>query len=365
MTGASADSRRLATILIAVIEASREAGEPEVVLDVPLRSRLGTFALRSTEQFKVSNQKTLGVRACRVVRADRDEIVGTVIVKTVAKPEAETGRSLPREVAFYEQLGPRAAMDELRIPILYAFNQKADGAVQLFLEHLRPLVAIEGFDDMCRAAQVMGRFAGHSHAARLYQAEWLPQGVLTPALHQIVAFDSLLNMLPVREDERAEIFESYRQMLDRLVDVNAAHARELPTLCHGDLYRLNLFAWGKGFAAIDWEQVNAGRMGDDLGKLVFQWLRAGDLQAEAVEERLIGAYIEGVAPFVPKNAADSIRRVYRLRSIGVSIGKADLYWRWARQAPDRALRQRRMRLLAQRYRRMALRARQAMHELGT
>lgn len=362
--GAAVEVRDLKAILGTLAEQAGDRSAMELALDVPLESQLGRFVLRGIHQFVLSRKNTLSVRLCEVADADRLETVGTVIVKTIAWPAAENRRELPPEARFYQELGPRVAVEHLRIPALYAVNRAAAGHTQLFIEHLSELGAIDTLDGMCRAARIMGGFAGHCHAARLYEADWLPRGSLTRSPRQIVALEQLLTGLAVGEDERADILETYRRLLDRMADLDAAHARELPTLCHGDLFRQNLLAWRDGFAVIDWEKVHAGRIGDDLGKLAFQWTRAGIPQAEASEDKLIAAYIEGAAPFVSSGAAESICRVYRARSVFTNLGKARVHWRWASKAPNPAIRRRRMNLLVQHCRRMALRAQEVLRRAG-
>lgn len=365
MNGLAAPATPLPVILNEMIDAARRDGAPLVACDQPVRCRLGTYVLRPKTSFKVVNSRTRSVWACDLLRLDCPEAIGPVILKSESLAGADGElHGFPREAMFYSTLAGRIRIEDFCIPKLYAMHVPGDGSFQLFLEHLGGIGMIESLDDRCRAAHILGRFAGHCHRARLHECDWLPARTLTPHLHHIVAFDRLLARLPVGEDERAEILEGYRQLLDRLDDVNAAYARELPTLCHGDLYRGNLFAYGKGFAAIDWEQVNAGRIGDDLNMLAFRLRRDGEVEAERLEELLIDAYAAGVAPFVSGNPSVSIRRVYRLRSVVISLREADLHRRWATKAPDRTLRRRRMQLLVLNYRRMAQRARELAGQIG-
>lgn len=360
----SASTAQVSVVLTEMIAETRQAGAQALTRDEAVRCRLGTYALRGGHSFKVAHPHLRSVWACRLERLDRPADLGPVILKTVFRPPINgTVRGTPREVRFYATLGERASTTGLSIPRLYATNVLDDGSVQLFLEHLEDLHETTCRADLYRAAEVLGQFAGHCHTARLHETDWLPVGTLLPQFHHMTAFDRLLAGLPLRQGEAAEILDSYARLLDRLADANAALARELPTLCHGDLNQRNLVIRGEGFAIIDWETVNAGRLGDDLGRLALRLLRAEEPVSEEDDERLIEHYALGAAPFFARDLLPSIGWVYRLRLVIESMGEIDTHWRWVRNAPDMAMRQRRKSILARSYRSMAARARAALSDI--
>jgi hypothetical protein len=349
------------SIFSGLIAAAKQSGSDVVPRDIPLPVDGKSYMLRSRQSFKVAYPERRSVWVCDLIRLDDDTEIDTVIVKTFEPlPDA---KAAPRELRFYESLRGLIEVDGLRIPKLFGAHGGADGMAQLFLEYFDRLSPISSARDINRRAFVLGRMAGHCHAAKLHAEAWLPQNSLIPQVQQMTAFDQLLEALPLSADEKSEVFESYLQFLTRLADLNAEYAGQLATLCHGDIGPRNLQVHGECLTALDWEAVGVGRMGDDLAQFAARMLREADPQSpESVQ--LIADYVAGASPYVSHDPTDSIRRVFHARLIVEKLGQVNAHMRRIHKAQNGAAGRHRLRKLAGLYRRVALRAREAVRDLS-
>lgn len=223
---------------------------------------------------------------------------------------------LREALAYRDGLAHRAyEAAGVRAPSLVEYEERADGSVALWLEY------VDGEPGTAATPAMLGDFAerlGAAHAAwlgRTAPAAWLSEDWLrayttTRPVTEPIAWDHPVAVAAWPDDLRAGLRELW---LRRHEVLRAADA--LPrTLCHHDVWPMNLVFDAAGPVLLDWSFVGMGPLGEDAANLVldtfFDGLVDVDLLDEVVE-RVMSGYAGGDA---------SVRRAVQI------TGAAKYFW---------------------------------------
>jgi hypothetical protein len=181
-------------------------------------------------------------------------------------------------------------------PQLLAAGERADGSLELWLEQVEGAPGREwSVEALAEFARRLGAVQGRESA----ELEWHSRGFLRQYAGRR-AFGPLDWDHPVAAAHWPEdLREGLRVVWERRTDLFALAERAPQTVCHLDVWPMNLYRRTSGeFALFDWSFTGRGAIGEDLANLVadtfFDGLQPVD-RLHDTEAALTGAYLEGLA----------------------------------------------------------------------
>ncbi|ASW55837.1 aminoglycoside phosphotransferase [Plantactinospora sp. KBS50] len=198
----------------------------------------------------------------------------------------------------------------IRAPELLDLRERADGSVALWLEDVAgrpgPSAAVADLADLARRL-------GAAHAAWLGSAppvdwlarDWLADYVRSRPAAQQPPWDHPIAVAQWPAELRGRLRELWRRREEYL-----AAAGELPsTLCHHDVWPMNLVLSGAGPVLLDWTALGPGPVGEDPANLIADTFLDGlvpvdrlDEVATAVTEGYLAGLAGAVDPAVVRRA---------------------------------------------------------------
>ncbi|MCW2307980.1 methyltransferase domain-containing protein [Rhodobium gokarnense] len=221
-------------------------------------------------------------------------------VRKVINCEADglAGNTL-NEALFYLTIADNLPRRNIVVPKLFGARLVEGHCMELDIEFLDGTKVL-GIEDKSTAAFAFGKAAAFlNHAVQCEENWWLPRSsgvgnVLknrsTRDLEDLLALVSRPDLLPD--------FQAFQGQADA---INAMYDEGYPTICHGDANDENIRRTedGSSIVAFDWARVCAGRVGDDLARILYPALivktsvETADA-LKAAERDIVDQYMNGV-----------------------------------------------------------------------
>ncbi|GAA2308513.1 hypothetical protein GCM10009853_077440 [Glycomyces scopariae] len=181
-------------------------------------------------------------------------------------------------------------------PALMAAGERPDGSLELWLEKVEgtPGTGL-GVDDLAEFARRLGAAQGRPHR----EEAWHSRRFLRSYAGRRDFGDVDWDHPAAAAHWPADLRTGLRAMWERRTDLFALAEAAPQTLCHLDVWPMNLYRRPDGdFALFDWAFTGTGAIGEDLANLIPDAFLDGHqdvaLLADA-ETALTGAYLQGLA----------------------------------------------------------------------
>ncbi|MBB4303853.1 SAM-dependent methyltransferase [Rhodobium orientis] len=221
-------------------------------------------------------------------------------VRKIIKCESDglAGNTL-NEALFYLTIAGNLPRRNIVVPKLFGARLIEGHCMELDIEFVDGTEVL-GIEDKSTAAFAFGKAAAFlNHAVQCEENWWLPRSYGIGNVLKSKSTHDLEDLLA--SVSRSDLLPDYQAFLSQADEINAMYDEGYPTICHGDANDQNIRRTedGSSIVAFDWARVCAGRVGDDLARIVYPALimKTSNETVEllrAAERNIVDQYMNGL-----------------------------------------------------------------------